>query len=69
MTVDATAALFLMLGLAADKTLAKLEDIVPDVSLYLSASYDLAPVVPDLVRRLHLKPIASFLCSRPTLES
>ncbi|MGB6078644.1 MAG: Swt1 family HEPN domain-containing protein [Xanthobacteraceae bacterium] len=51
MTVDAKAALFIMLGQAAERTVAKLEDIVPQDSLFLSPSYDLAPIVPDKVRR------------------
>jgi hypothetical protein len=34
MKVDAQAALFLMLGQAAEKTVAKIEDIVPKESLF-----------------------------------
>lgn len=51
MKVDAQAALFLMLGQAAEKTVARIEDIVPKESLFLSPSYDLAALVPDKVRR------------------
>jgi hypothetical protein len=51
MSADGTAALFLMLGQAAQKTLVSLDDIVPSESLFLSPSYDLAPLVPDMVRR------------------
>lgn len=51
MTVDSRAALFLMLGQAADKTVATIEDLVPKESLLLSPSYDLAALVPDKVRR------------------
>jgi hypothetical protein len=51
MSVDGKAALFLMLGQAAERTLTKLEDIVPTDSLILSPSYDLAQLIPDMVRR------------------
>ncbi len=51
MSIDGTAALFLMLGQATEKTLAGVDDIVPAESLFLSASYDLAPLVPNMVRR------------------
>jgi hypothetical protein len=51
MTIDAQAALFIMLGQAAERTVSKLDDIVPEDSLFLSASYDLAPIVPEKVRR------------------
>lgn len=51
MTVDSTAALFLMLGQAAEKSIGRLEDLVPSDNLYLSPSYDLAPLLPDTVRR------------------
>lgn len=51
MSIDGKAALFLMLGQSAEKNISKLEDIVPSESLLLSASYDLAPLVPEMVRR------------------
>jgi hypothetical protein len=51
MKMDATAALFVMLGQAAEKTVAASESVVPKESLLLSADYDLAPIVPDKVRR------------------
>jgi hypothetical protein len=51
MKVDSQAALFLMLGQAADKTVSKIEDLVPKDALLLSPSYDLATLVPDKVRR------------------
>jgi hypothetical protein len=51
MTVDSQAALFLMLGQAADRTVARMEELVPKESLFLSPSYDLAALVPDKVRR------------------
>jgi Swt1-like HEPN len=51
MTVDSHAALFIMLGQAAEKTVARMEDIVPKESLFLSSEYDLAALVPDKVRR------------------
>jgi hypothetical protein len=50
-TVDSQAALFLMLGQAADNTVAKIDELVPKESLLLSPSYDLAALVPDKVRR------------------
>jgi hypothetical protein len=51
MKIDATAALFVLLGQAADKTLASIEEVVPKESLLLSTQYDLAAIVPDKVRR------------------
>jgi hypothetical protein len=51
MSVDAQAALFLMLGQAAEKEVAKLEDVVPKESLLLSPNYDLASLVPEKVRQ------------------
>src|SRR4051794_9460129 len=51
MTIDAKAALFLMLGQAAEKTVSKLESVVPKETLLLSRAYDLAAIVPETVRR------------------
>ena len=51
MTIDARAALFIMLGQAAEKTISLVEDIVPKEELLLSSEYDLAELVPDKVRR------------------
>src|ERR1700730_11044509 len=51
MKLDAQAALFLMLGQAAEKTAAGMEELVPKESLLVSPSYDLAAIVPDKVRR------------------
>jgi Swt1-like HEPN len=51
MTIDARAALFIMLGQAAEKTVSLIEDIVPKEELLLSSEYDLAELVPDKVRR------------------
>lgn len=50
MTTDSRAALFLMLGQAAERTIDRLEEIVPKETLLLSPSYDLAAMVPDKVR-------------------
>lgn len=50
MTVDARAALFLMLGQAAERTVAKLEQVVPKDVLLLSSEYDLALLVPEKVK-------------------
>src|SRR6058998_2598725 len=51
MTVDSQAALFIMLGQAAEKSVAGIESIVPKEALLLSPAYDLAAVVPEKVRR------------------
>ncbi|MCK1403591.1 hypothetical protein IVB45_01490 [Bradyrhizobium sp. 4] len=51
MSNDATAALFIMLGQAAEKTVAQIEDVVPKETLLLSSEYDLAEMVPENVRR------------------
>ncbi|QNH07234.1 hypothetical protein HNQ27_07095 [Pseudomonas sp. B11D7D] len=51
MSVDSRAALFLMLGQTAERSIAKLDDVVPGEMLLLSPSYDLAPLLPDSVRR------------------
>ena len=51
MTIDSRAALFVMLGQTAERTVAKIENVVPQESLLLSPSYDLAPLLPDHVRR------------------
>jgi hypothetical protein len=51
MSVDARAALFIMLGQAAERAVATSEGVVPKEALLLSSSYDLATVVPDKVRR------------------
>jgi hypothetical protein len=50
MSIDGRAAHFLMLGQAAEKTVARIDDIVPKESLLLSPTYDLAAMVPDKVR-------------------
>lgn len=51
MNSDAVTALFLMLGQAAQKQIEKIDDIAPPESLLLSPSYDLAPLVPDFVKK------------------
>lgn len=51
MKTDTTAALFFMLGQAAERTVLAHEDVVPKETLFLSPSYDLAALVPDKVRR------------------
>jgi hypothetical protein len=50
MSVDGTAALFLMLGQSAERTVSGLAEVVPPESLFLSPSFDLAPLVPTSVR-------------------
>jgi hypothetical protein len=51
MTLDSRAALFIMLGQTAAQTVASIENLVPPESLLLSPSYDLAPLLPDKVKR------------------
>lgn len=51
MSLDARVALFVMLGQTAERAVARIEDIVPADSLLLSPTYDLAPLLPDRVRR------------------
>jgi hypothetical protein len=51
MKLDAQAALFIMLGQSAEKTVARMEQLVPKESLLLSGEYDLAALVPEKVRR------------------
>jgi hypothetical protein len=51
MSLDAEAALFVMLGQTAERAVERLEDLVPSESLLLSPTYDLAPILPDRVRR------------------
>jgi Swt1-like HEPN len=50
MTLDARAALFIMLDQAAERAIARVEDVVPKESLLLSPAHDLATIVPDKVR-------------------
>jgi hypothetical protein len=47
---DAKLALFLMLGQGAERTVEGLEGVAPSDSLLLSPSYDLAPLLPDVVK-------------------
>jgi hypothetical protein len=49
--IDSRAALFVMLGQSAEKAVAKLESLPPKDALLISPSYDLAPLLPDMVRR------------------
>jgi hypothetical protein len=51
MKIDAKTSLFLMLGRAAQKTIAEIDELVPKESLLLSPEYDLAAIVPDKVRQ------------------
>lgn len=51
MSVDSNAALFLMLGQSAERTVKSIDSLVPDESLLLSPSYDLAPLLPESVRK------------------
>ena len=47
---DELAALFIMLGQTAERTVQQLPDVVPEQPLLLSPKYDLAQVLPDSVR-------------------
>jgi hypothetical protein len=51
MKVDSTAALFIMLGQAASKAVVEQDEVVPTDSLFISDTYDLALIIPDVVRR------------------
>ncbi len=51
MNLDSQAALFVMLGQSAERTVASIDDLVPKESLLLSEQYDLASIVPEKVRR------------------
>jgi hypothetical protein len=51
MSIDSTASLFVMLGQTADKTISKLEDVVPKDSLLISKDVDLSLLAPDTVRK------------------
>lgn len=51
MTIDSRAALFVMLGQTASRSIAAIDEVVPEETLLLSASYDLAPLLPDQVKR------------------
>jgi hypothetical protein len=51
MSVESDAALFVLVGQTAARTVSRLEDVVPNESLLLSPAYDLAPLLPDKVRR------------------
>ena len=51
MTIESRAALFILLGQTAEKTLAKIETVVPREALLLSPEYDLAAFVPEKVKR------------------
>jgi hypothetical protein len=51
MSLDSQAALFVMLGQSAERTVESIEEVVPKESLLLSSNYDLAEIMPDKVRR------------------
>lgn len=51
MSRDATASLFVHLGQTAEKTILKLEDVVPKESLLISKDIDLALLAPPIVRK------------------
>lgn len=51
MSLDSAAALFVMLGQSAERAVTTMPELVPGERLLLSPTYDLAPLVPELVRR------------------
>ena len=51
MSFESEAALFILLGQTAEKTVAQIEHIVPQDTLLLSPEYDLAALTPGKVRR------------------
>ncbi|MGN7833189.1 Swt1 family HEPN domain-containing protein [Pseudoxanthomonas sp. 22568] len=51
MTIDSRAALFVMLGQTASRSIAAIDEVVSEDSLLLSPSYDLAPLLPEKVKR------------------
>jgi hypothetical protein len=51
MSIDSQAALFVMLGQTATRTLDRMEELVPKERLLLSSTYDVAPLLPGIVRR------------------
>lgn len=51
MNIDSQAALFVMLGQSAERTVASIEEVVPKEALLISPQYDLATIVPEKVRR------------------
>jgi hypothetical protein len=48
---DSQAALFTLLGQTAEHAVASIEELVPKERLLLSPAYDLAPLLPDKVRK------------------
>ncbi len=50
MSLDARAALFVMLGQTAERAVASIDELVPKETLLLSPSYDLAPLLPEKVK-------------------
>ena len=51
MSMDAQAALFVLLVQSAERVVGTMKDIVPKERLLLSPDYDVAPLLPDIVRR------------------
>jgi hypothetical protein len=51
MNFDSNAALFLMVGQTAERTVNSIDELAPNESLLLSPSYDLAPLLPESVRK------------------
>jgi hypothetical protein len=51
MSLDSQAALFVLLGQSAERTVGQLKELVPKERLLLSPTYDIAPLLPEIVRR------------------
>jgi hypothetical protein len=51
MNLDSQAALFVLLGQSAERTVGQLKELVPKERLLLSPTYDIAPLLPEIVRR------------------
>jgi hypothetical protein len=50
-SLDSQAALFVLLGQSAERTVDRIKELVPKERLLLSPTYDIAPLLPEIVRR------------------
>jgi hypothetical protein len=50
-SLDSTTALFVLIGQTAERAVEGIDDLVPKDRLILSESYDIAPLLPKIVRR------------------
>lgn len=51
MNTDSHAALFVLLGQSAERAVGRIKELVPKERLLLSPTYDIAPLLPAIVRR------------------